>query len=135
MLCLHPCPLCWTQPKTCVLACLSWCPMDCICLPHLFIVPNLPPTHRYITQKVTFYIHYVYTYSRQLNVVWFSCLGPSRDNRAVCRSCITSQSVWSSSKITFTSEICTLLPSCCPVVHQPSAPCQTPIAQGTFLDL
>lgn len=74
-------------------------------------------------------------YIQLMIVLWFSCLGPSRDNRAVCRSCVTSQSVWSSSKIAFTSEIGTLLPSCCSVVHQPSAPRQTPTAQGTFLEL
>lgn len=64
--------------------------------------------------------------------VCVSCLGPSWDDRAICRGCITSQSVWSSPKITVSSEICTLLPSRCPVVHQPTAPCQTRTPQGTF---
>lgn len=135
MLCLHPYPLCWTQPKTCVLACLHWCPMDCICLPHLFIVLSLPPTHRCITQKIDSYIC-LHTNSlifvNFVNKMCVSFLGPNRDIRAVCRSCITSQSVWCSPKIIVTPEIRSLLPSGCPVVHQPSAPCQTPTTQGTF---
>lgn len=135
MLFPHHCQPCWTPPKTCVLACLPWCLMDSICLPHLFIALSLPPTHRYghnledqLLQTICLDKLYVLSW----NVVSVSCQGPSRDSRAVCRSCITSQSVWGSSKIAVTSEICTLLQSCCPVVHQPSAPCTTPTTQGTF---
>lgn len=68
MLCLHPCLPCWTQPKTCVLACPSWCPVDCICLPHLFIALSLPPTHRYVTY-INFYIQHVYIWILYLNFV------------------------------------------------------------------
>lgn len=60
MLCPHRCLPCWTKPKNCVLACLHWCPMDCICLPHLFIALSLPPTHRYIQQKISFYTVFTY---------------------------------------------------------------------------
>lgn len=131
MCCLPPCLPCWRQPKSCVPACQCWCQVDCICLPPHSIALSLPPTHRYTTKTISCR---VFTYMDEFSaeMVSVSCLGPSWHNRAVCRSCIPSQSVWSSPKITVTSEICSLLSSCCPVVHQRSAPCQTCTTQGTF---
>lgn len=68
-----------------------------------------------------------------LNLVCISCLGPGGDSGAVCRSCVTPQSVRCSPAAAFTPEICSLLPPCCSVVHQSPAPCQTHTVQGACL--
>lgn len=69
---------------------------------------------------------------RRINAAcMISCPGPSGDGGSVCGSCITPQNVRCSPAVTPAAEICSLLPPCCSVVHQPPAPRQAHCLQGT----
>lgn len=62
-----------------------------------------------------------------------SCPGSGGHGRRVCGSCVTPQSVCRSPAVTPAAEVCSLLPPCCSVVHQPPAPRQAHRVQGAYL--